>query len=56
MDDTVVRLAGFVAWFSSQPTPIQVIVVVCVGVGLYPVVVVLRVTVAALYGAFRGLG
>jgi hypothetical protein len=56
MDEMLELLANLYAWFSSQPTPIQVIVVVCVGVGLYPVVVVLRVIVAALYGAFRGLG
>ena len=56
MDDTVVRLAGFVAWFSSQPTPIQVIVVLGVLAGLYPLLVLLRLLAAALYGAFRGLG
>ena len=56
MDDMVVRLAGFVAWFSSQPTPIQVIVVLGVLAGLYPLLVLLRLLAAALYGAFRGLG
>lgn len=56
MDDTVVRLAGFFAWYFGQPTPIQVIVVLGVLAGLYPLLVLLRLLVAALYGAFRGLG
>ncbi len=52
----VALLAGFFAWFSSQPTPIQVIVALGILAGLYPLLVLLRLLVAALYGAFRGLG
>jgi uncharacterized protein (DUF2062 family) len=56
MDETLGLLGSFYAWFSSQPTPIQVVVAAGVVVALYPVLVVLRVLIAALYGAFRGLG
>ncbi len=56
MDDILAVLAGLYDWLSSQPTPIQVLVAAGIVVGLYPVVIVLRVIVAALYGAFRGLG
>lgn len=56
MHDMVALLAGFLAWFTGQSTPIQVIVAIGILAGLYPVLVVARLLVAALYGAFRGLG
>jgi hypothetical protein len=56
MDDMVALLAGWFAWFFRQPTAIQVIVGLGILVGLYPLLVVVRLIVAALYGAFRGLG
>jgi uncharacterized protein (DUF2062 family) len=56
MDEVLAVLAGFYAWLSSQPTAVQAVVAVGIVLGLYPVLVVLRVLVAALYGAFRGLG
>ena len=52
----VALLAGFSAWFTGQPTPVQAIVVIGVLALLYPLLVVGRLLVAALYGAFRGLG
>ena len=56
MDAMVALLGEFVAWFSSQPTPIQLIVAIGLLAALYPVLVIVRVMVVALYGAFRGLG
>ena len=56
MDAMVALLDEFFAWFSSQPTPIQLIVVIGLLAALYPVLVIMRVIVVALYGAFRGLG
>jgi hypothetical protein len=56
MDNMVALLEGFVAWFLAQPAALQVAVVVVILAGLYPVLLVARVLVAALYGAFRGLG
>jgi len=56
MDAMVALLGEFFAWFSSQPTPIQVIVAVGLLAALYPLLVVVRVIIAAFYGAFRGLG
>jgi hypothetical protein len=55
MDNMVALLEGFIAWFLAQPTALQAAVVVVLA-GLYPVLLVARVLVAALYGAFRGLG
>ena len=52
----VALLGEFLAWFLSQPIPIQVIVAVGILVALYPVLLIVRVIVVALYGAFRGLG
>jgi hypothetical protein len=56
MDDMAALLAGFFAWFTAQPTSVQAIVVLGVLALLYPLLVVARLLVAALYGAFRGLG
>lgn len=56
MVDMVALLAGFFAWFTSQTTPVQAIVVIGVLALLYPLLVVARLLVTALYGAFRGLG
>jgi len=56
MDAMVALLGEFFAWFSSQPTPIQLIVAIGLLAALYPVLVIVRVIVVALYGAFRGLG
>ena len=56
MDAMVALLAGFFAWFTGQPTPVQAIVVIGVLALLYPLLVVARLLVTALYGAFRGLG
>ena len=56
MDGMVALLGAFFAWFSNQPTPIQVIVAVGLLAALYPVLVIVRVIIVALYGAFRGLG
>jgi hypothetical protein len=56
MHAMVALLEGFIAWFLAQPTALQVAVGVAVLAGLYFVLVVARVLVAALYGAFRGLG
>ena len=56
MDGMVALLGEFFAWFSSQPTPIHLIVAIGLLAALYPVLVIVRVIVVALYGAFRGLG
>ena len=56
MDAMVALLGEFFAWFSSQPMPIQLIVAIGLLAALYPVLVIVRVIVVALYGAFRGLG
>lgn len=56
MDAIVALLGEFFAWFSGQPIPIQAIVAVGLLAALYPLLVVVRVIIAALYGAFRGLG
>jgi len=56
MDAMVALLGEFFAWFSNQPTPIQVIVAVGILAALYPVLVIVRLIIVALYGAFRGLG
>ena len=49
-------ILDLLAWFFSQPTPVQV----AVGIGalavLYAGYVILRLIATALYGAFRGLG
>jgi hypothetical protein len=56
MADVLTALGALVDWFFVQPLPIRV----AVGLGLllaaYVVSVILRVTFAALYAAFRGLG
>ena len=56
MDDALAFLAAALSWFSTQSTPVQVIVVVGLVAALYPVLVIVRLIVTALYGAFRGLG
>jgi hypothetical protein len=56
MDALIALLAEFFAWLGSQTIPVRVIVGLGVLAGLYPLLVVLRVLVVALYGAFRGLG
>ena len=56
MDDTLAFLAAALGWFSAQSTPVQVIVVVRLLTALDPVLVIVRLIVTALYGAFRGLG
>ena len=56
MDGMVALLAAFIAWFLNQPIPVQVMVAVGILAALYPVLLVVRVIVVALYGAFRGLG
>jgi hypothetical protein len=52
----VALLARSFASFIGQPTPVQAIVVIGVLALLYPPLVVARLLVTALYGAFRGLG
>jgi hypothetical protein len=56
MDNALAFLATALSWFSAQSTPVQVIVVVGMVAALYPVLVIVRMVIAALYGAFRGLG
>ena len=56
MDAVVALLGEFVAWFSSQPTPIQLVVAIGLLAALYPLLVIVRVIIVGLYGAFRGLG
>jgi hypothetical protein len=56
MDDILELVGTFIAWLSVQSTPIQVIVVLGILAGLYPLLVLFRLLAAALYGAFRGLG
>jgi hypothetical protein len=56
MDNVITLLAAFFTWFAGQTTPVQVVVGLGLLAGLYPALVVLRVLVVALYGAFRGLG
>lgn len=56
MDAMVALLGEFLAWFLSQPTTIQVVVALVILAALYPLLVIVRVIVLALYGAFRGLG
>ena len=56
MDDIFALVALFIAWFSTQSAPIQVVVALGILAGLYPLLVLLRLLAAALYGAFRGLG
>lgn len=56
MDDIFALVATFIAWFSAQSAPIQVVVALGILAGLYPLLVLLRLLAAALYGAFRGLG
>ncbi len=56
MDAMIALLGEFLAWFLSQPTPIQLMVAVGILAALYPLLVIVRVIVVALYGAFRGLG
>lgn len=52
----VALIAAFFAWFAGQPTPVQVIVVIGILALLYPLLVVVRLLVVVMYGAFRGLG
>lgn len=56
MDAMVALLEEFFAWFSSQPLPIRAVVGIGLLAALYPLLVIARVIVVALYGAFRGLG
>lgn len=56
MDNAFGFLTTALTWFSAQSTPVQVIVVVGIVAALYPVLVIVRLIVTALYGAFRGLG
>jgi hypothetical protein len=56
MDATTARLAELLGWFLGQPAPVQVVIALLLLVALYAVVLVLRVLLVALYGAFRGLG
>ena len=56
MEATAARVVDLLGWFLGQSAPVQAVVGVLVLAALYPVVLVLRVLIVALYGAFRGLG
>ncbi|MCU0767523.1 MAG: hypothetical protein MUE39_09140 [Gammaproteobacteria bacterium] len=56
MDATAARFAELLGWFLGQSVPVQAVFALLVLAALYPVLLVLRVLIVALYGAFRGLG
>ena len=56
MDTTAARLVDLLGWFLGQSAPVQAGVALLALAALYPVVLVLRVLIVPLYGAFRGLG